>query len=81
MSEKKDRLKVLMNWVTEQVERNNPPRFSDVIEYAYRNLGFIGLPKSAIVRALRLHPAYLMSAPQKLKNKRWNKNRPIIAKN
>jgi hypothetical protein len=81
MSDKKDQLKILLDWVTEQVEHNNPPRFLDVVEYAHRYLGFTKLSKSAIVRALRLHPAYLMSAPQRLKNKRWNRNRPIIAKN
>ena len=81
MSKRKDQLEQLMTWVTEQVEKNNPPRFSDTIDYAYRVLGFTSLPKSAIVRALRLHPAYLMNAPQRLKNKRWNRNRPIIAKN
>jgi hypothetical protein len=81
MSKKKDQLEQLLAWVTEQVERNNPPRFSDAVDYAYRVLGLTSLPKSAIVRAMRLHPAYLMNAPQRLKNKRWNKNRPIIVKN
>jgi hypothetical protein len=41
MSKEKDQLKVLMEWVTQQVEQNNPPRISDVIEYAYRHLGFL----------------------------------------
>jgi hypothetical protein len=81
MSSKKDKLNILLDWVTEQIERDNPPRFSDVIEYAYRHLGFTTLTKNAIVRALRLHPAYQMNAPQRLKKKRWQKFRPIIVKN
>jgi hypothetical protein len=81
MSKEKDQLKVLMEWVTQQVEQNNPPRISDVIEYAYRHLGFLKLPLKKIREAVRFHPAYIMNAPQRLKLKRWNKTRPIIVKN
>ena len=82
MSEKKQRvqkqLQELMLWVTQQVEGNDPPRFSDVEDYAHRVLHLTALTKSVIKKALRLHPAYQMNASQSLKHKRWNKVRPII---
>jgi hypothetical protein len=75
-----DQLNVLLQWVTEQVKKNDPPRFSDVVDYAYRILGFTKLKQATIRRALRLHPAYQQSAPQQLRKKRWNKFRPIVVK-
>ena len=82
MSEKKQlvqkQLDQLMLWVTQQVEGNDPPRFSDVVDYAHRVLHLTALTSSVIKKALRLHPAYQMNAPQMLKHKRWNKVRPII---
>ena len=50
-------LDLLMQWVTDQVKKNDPPRFSDVTDYAYRILGFAKLKVATIRRALRLHPA------------------------
>ena len=76
----KEQLDVLLQWVTDQVRKNDPPRFSDVIDYAYRILGFTKLKQATIRRALRLHPAYQKSAPQHLRRKRWNKFRPIVVK-
>ena len=76
----KEQLELLLQWVTDQVKKNDPPRFSDVIDYAYRILGFTKLKQATIRRALRLHPAYQLSAPQQLRRKKWNKFRPIIVK-
>jgi hypothetical protein len=76
----KEQMELLLQWVTEQVKKNDPPRVSDVIDYAYRILGFTKLKQAAIRRALRLHPAYELSAPQKWRRKRWNKFRPILVK-
>lgn len=82
MSDKKQviqkQLDQLMLWVTQQVEGNDPPRFSDVIDQAHRVMHLTALNVSTIRKALRLHPAYLMNAPQSLKRKRWNKRRPIL---
>jgi hypothetical protein len=76
----KEQMELLLQWVTEQVKKNDPPRVSDVIDYAYRILGFTKLKQAAIRRALRLHPAYELSASQKWRRKRWNKFRPILVK-
>jgi hypothetical protein len=76
--QKTQQLDQLMLWVTQQVQGNDPPRFSDVIDYAHRVMHYTGLKSSEIRNALRLHPAYQMNAPQSLKRKRWNKVRPII---
>lgn len=79
-SDEKKQLDLLMQWVTDQVKKNDPPRFSDVTDYAHRILGFTKLKQATITRALRLHSAYQSSAPQQLRRKRWNKFRPIIVK-
>ena len=82
MSEKKQlvqkQLEQLMVWVTHQVEGNDPPRFSDVLDQAHRVMHLTALNSSIIKKALRLHPAYQMNASQAFKHKRWNKLRPII---
>ena len=82
MSDKKElvsqQLEQLMLWVTHQVEGNDPPRFSDVLDHAHRVMHLTALTSSVVRKALRLHPAYQMNAPQSLKHKRWNKVRPII---
>ena len=75
-----EQLKVLLEWVTAQVKKNDPPRTSDVIDYCYRILGFTQLKQSAIRNALRLHPAYIMNSQQSKRRKRWNKFRPIVVK-
>jgi hypothetical protein len=80
VAELNEQLELLMQWVTNQVKKNDPPRFSDVIDYAYRILGFTKLKQATIRRALRLHPAYEMNAPQTLRRKRWIKFRPIVVK-
>ena len=79
-NDEKKQLDLLMQWVTDQVKKNDPPRFSDVSDYAHRILGFTKLKDATIRRALRLHPAYESNAPQQLRRKRWNKFRPIIVK-
>ncbi len=80
MSEKQDivseQLSVLIEWVNQQVERNDPPRMSDILDHAYRVMGFTTLKKSVILRAIRL--PYHMNAPQALKRKRSRKVRPIV---
>ena len=81
MSKKKKQaaeLQQLMDWVTRQVRGNDPPKFSDVVDYAHRVLKLKGLSSRTIRAELRLHPAYLMNAPQSLRKHRWNKRRPII---
>jgi hypothetical protein len=82
MSEKEDvvseKLSLLIEWVNQQVERNDPPRLSDILDHAYRVMGFTTLKKSVILRAIRLLPAYHMNAPQALKRKRSRKVRPIV---
>ena len=70
----------VMDWVHGQVQKNDPPRISDVLDYAFRILKFSHLKPSTIRRAVRLHPAYELNAPQSLRRKRWNKFRPIIVK-
>ena len=82
MSEKQDKineqLALLIEWVNHQVERSDPPRFSDIVDHAYRVMGLTALKKSAIIRAVRLLPAYHMNAPQALKRHSSRKVRPII---
>ena len=82
MSEKQDKvneqLALLIEWVHRQVEKSDPPRFSDIVDHAYRVMGLTALKKSAILRAVRLLPAYHMNAPQALKRHRSRKVRPII---
>ncbi len=78
--EKKE-LEQLMAWVTTQIQGNDTPRFSDVVDYAHRVLKLTGLSERVIRKELRLHPAYQMNARQSLKKKRWNKRRPIIVNN
>jgi hypothetical protein len=73
-------LQVLLDWVTGQIKKGDPPRLSDVVDYAHRILGFTNLKKSVITKAVRLHPAYNLSAPQTLRKKRWGKFRPIVVK-
>ena len=67
--DKKKQLDLLMQWVTDQVKKNDPPRFSDVSDYAHRILGFTKIKDATIRRALRLHPAYESNAPQQLLRK------------
>ena len=82
MSEKEEvvgqQLSLLMEWVNQQVERNDPPRLSDILDHAYRVMGFTTLKKSAILRSVRLLPSYHMNAPQALKRHRSRKVRPIV---
>jgi hypothetical protein len=75
-----EQLKVLIDWVTDQVKKNDPPRMSDVVDYCYRILGFTQLKISVIRNALRLHPAYVMNSQQSKRRNRWNKFRPIVVK-
>jgi hypothetical protein len=79
--EKKQQLDVLMNWVTDQFKKYDPPRFSDVFDYAYRVLGFTTLKKGVIRKALRLHPGYAVNARQSRRPLRSGKHRPVIVNN
>ncbi len=43
--EVKSQLDILMTWVTEQLDKGFVPKFSDVVDYAYRILKFTKLKK------------------------------------
>jgi hypothetical protein len=43
VKEKKDQLAQLMAWVTKQIQMGYVPKFSEIIDYAYRILKFYGL--------------------------------------
>jgi hypothetical protein len=79
--QREQQLQSLMGWVDERLRLGDVPRFSDVVEYAHRVLGFVHLSKSVIVQRLRLHPTYLMNSQQAREPKRSNKHRPIIINN
>jgi hypothetical protein len=79
--EKQQQLDILMNWVTGQFKKYDPPRFSDVFDYAYRVLGFTKLKKATIRKALRLHPGYAVNARQSRRPLRSGKHRPVIVNN
>lgn len=74
-----EQLVFLRQWVTDQVDRQDVPRLSDVLDYAYRIMKFNQLKKGKIAQMLRLHPAYLMNSSQV--RKRLGKHRPIIVRN
>ena len=76
--EVENELNILMTWVTEQIERGDVPKFSDVLDYAYRVLRFTKLKKFQITKRLRLHPAYLMNSSQARRKFKGGKSRPII---
>ena len=71
----------VMNWVKNQLEKNDVPRLSDVIDYAHRVLGYISLKKGLIAKKLRLVPNYLMNSTQARQRLRTDKNRPIVVNN
>lgn len=73
-----EQLQVLMNWVTEQLQKGDVPKFNDVVDYAHRVLKFINLKRFQITKRLRLHPAYLMNSSQARNKSRGGKSRPII---
>ena len=78
--EQSKQLDLLMDWVTSRLALSDVPRFSDVINHAHREMGFRNLKRAAIVRRLRLHPAYLMNSQQKKATvPRSNNFRPILA--
>ena len=81
VKEKKDQLAQLMAWVTEQIQMGYVPKFSEIIDYAYRILKFYGLSRANITRELRLHPAYLMNSSQARKKFKGGKHRPIVVNN
>lgn len=77
---RKQELDVLMEWVSEQHRSKfSVPRLSDVIKYAYMELGYHELTPAAISKRLRLHPAYHMNSSQKRVHNRAKRYRPIIA--
>ena len=71
-------LDFLMQWVDQQLALGHVPRFSDVVDYAYTFERWTHIPRKLITARLRLHPNYLMSAPQQRTRKRHGKYRPII---
>ena len=71
----------VINWVKDQLEKNDVPRLSDVIDYAHRVLGYISLKKGLIAKKLRLVPNYLMNSTQARQRLRTDRNRPIVVNN
>ena len=79
--EKSKELDQILAWVDGQFRKNDPPRFSDVYDYAFRVLRVTKLKKSDITKAIRLYPGYAMNARQSRQARRTGKNRPIIVNN
>jgi hypothetical protein len=79
--DKQKQLEILMNWVTDQFKKYDPPRFTDVFDYAYRVQGFTKLTRGAISKALRLHPGYAVNARQSRRPLRSGKHRPVLVNN
>ena len=76
--EAQKQLKIVMDWVREQIEKQDVPRFSDVIEYAKGEMKFHHLSNKQITQALRLVPNYVMTSFQKRQKLRSDRNRPMI---
>ena len=79
--DRNQQLDIIIQWITNQFEKRQPPRFSDVFDYAYRVMGFKDLKQSVLRKALRLHPGFHMNARQSRGPKFASKQRPIIANN
>ena len=77
-SEVDRQLKLVMDWVRGQIDKQDVPRSVDVVDYAKRELGFVHLTNGQITQALRLVPNYVMTSLQKRQNKRTDRNRPMI---
>ncbi len=71
-------LEIVLEWVRLQIEKRDVPRFVDVLDYAHRVCGFVGLSKKRITQALRLVPSYVMTSTQERQKKRTDRNRPMI---
>ena len=71
-------LDIVMEWVTNQFKKRQPPRFTDVYDFAYRVMGFKTLKQSALRKVLRLSPGYAMNARQSRFPKFASKQRPIL---
>ncbi len=71
-------LKIVLEWVANQFQKYQPPRFTDVYDYAYRVMGFKTLKKSTLQKALRLFPGYEINARQSRFPKFVGKQRPIL---
>jgi hypothetical protein len=76
--ESSKQLDIVMEWVNNQFRKRQPPRFTDVYDYAYRVMGFKTLKQSALRKALRLSPGYAMNARQSRFPKYASKQRPIL---
>lgn len=74
----KQQLDIVLQWVKDQFDKRQPPRFSDVYDYTYRVLGFKTLKKSQLQKALRLFSGYSDNARQSRFPKFARKQRPII---
>lgn len=71
-------IETVMTWVNNQLSKGMPPRLSEVLSYAYKNLGFTHIKKSKIAQALRLQKSYVMTSSQQRQPKRSKKRRMIL---
>ena len=71
-------LKIVIDWVQQQIEKNDIPRMSDVLDFSRRVMQFHQLSRKKITQAVRLLPNYLMSSSQARQRLRSNRNRPMI---
>jgi len=71
-------LEEVFDWIKGQFEKRQPPRFTDVYDYAYRVRGFKTLKQSQLRKALRLFPGYAVNARQSRFPKFARKQRPIL---
>ena len=68
----------ILDWVQSQIEKNDIPRFSDVILYAHQVMGYTQLSRKKITEAVRLLPNYVMNSTQARQKFRSDRNRPMI---
>lgn len=71
-------LERISEWVSLQLAKGYAPRLSEVLDYAYKELGLMHLKRSQIARTLRLHKSYVMTSSQQREAKRAGKFRSII---
>lgn len=76
--EKEKQLKVILNWVNDLLRNHQVPKFAQVIDHAYRELGYKNLKPSEIKKALKLLPPYEMTSVQQRKKQRGKRHRPMI---
>lgn len=76
--EREQQLKFLKNWINDQFKKNDVPKFSQVLDFAYREMGYKNLKPIEIKRLLRLQEPFQMTSPQQRKRLRGNRHRPIL---